>query len=171
MPANIVKTKEDERHWEEAKERAKEEGQGDNYAYITSIFKSMSGRTAFTVPYAFAPVRVAGQLLRFQGLEIVLPRSASDRSASPGCRRGLLRQAGGAGGKPPVAAYVGPNALSPIVVLVREGGDRRALLVGFDDGEDALRAYRRQAGAAASFEYRVATIGEIAEWAGKPSRV
>lgn len=40
MPA-FVKTKEDERLWEKAKARAKEEGQEENWAYTTGIFKKM----------------------------------------------------------------------------------------------------------------------------------
>lgn len=31
-----------EKKWDEAKSKAKEEGKGDNYAYITEIFKNMA---------------------------------------------------------------------------------------------------------------------------------
>ena len=41
MPSNVVKTEEDEEKWEKAKEKAEEQGQGDNYAYIMSIYKNM----------------------------------------------------------------------------------------------------------------------------------
>lgn len=174
MPANVVKTKEDEKHWEEAKARAKEEGKADNYAYIMSIFQSMSGKkAAFTVPYAFAPVRPSGSRLAFQGLDIVLTKdSASARAASEGVYRGLLRGTTGTGGQPPVATYVGPNALSPLAMLVREA-DRRALVVGFDDEQAALRAYQAHRGprGAGSFEYRAAAIGEVADWAAALKRV
>lgn len=42
MPNNVVKTKEDERLWEKAKERAKEEGQAENWAYVMGIYKRMN---------------------------------------------------------------------------------------------------------------------------------
>lgn len=52
MPANIIKSYADktgkseaelEKIWDDAKKAAEEQGQGDNYAYITSIFKNMAG--------------------------------------------------------------------------------------------------------------------------------
>jgi hypothetical protein len=43
MPSSVVKTKEQEKKWKLAKKRAKEEGQEDNYAYIMSIYKKMTG--------------------------------------------------------------------------------------------------------------------------------
>lgn len=45
MPANVVKTKRDEKIWKRAKAQAKEQGQEKNYAYIMSIYKSMGGST------------------------------------------------------------------------------------------------------------------------------
>lgn len=35
---------EDEDKWEKAKELAKKQGKGDNYAYIVGIYKKMGGR-------------------------------------------------------------------------------------------------------------------------------
>lgn len=46
MPANVVKTKEDERLWEKAKERAKEEGHDEDWPYIMGIFQRMKGKKA-----------------------------------------------------------------------------------------------------------------------------
>ena len=43
MPANVVKSPEDEKHWEKAKEIAKKEGHEKNYAYIMHIFEVMKG--------------------------------------------------------------------------------------------------------------------------------
>ena len=42
MPSNLVKTKADEQNWIKAKAKAKAEGKGKDFAYITSIFESMS---------------------------------------------------------------------------------------------------------------------------------
>lgn len=42
-----------EKKWDEAKARAKEEGRGDDYAYITGIFKRMAGVTASTATDQF----------------------------------------------------------------------------------------------------------------------
>lgn len=53
MPANVIKKvankcnyseKEVEQKWNDAKEQAKEQNQGDNYGYIMSIFKHMIGK-------------------------------------------------------------------------------------------------------------------------------
>lgn len=43
MPTNVVKSKADEKKWEEAKAQARKQGKGSNYAYIMSIYKSMKG--------------------------------------------------------------------------------------------------------------------------------
>ena len=43
MPSSVVKTKADENKWEMAKEKAKEQGQDKNYAYIMAIYKNMKG--------------------------------------------------------------------------------------------------------------------------------
>lgn len=43
MPTNVVKSKADEKKWEEAKAQARKQGKGSNYAYIMSIYKSMQG--------------------------------------------------------------------------------------------------------------------------------
>lgn len=42
MPTSLVKTKEDERLWQKAKDRAEEEGKAENYAYIMGIYKRMN---------------------------------------------------------------------------------------------------------------------------------
>lgn len=42
MPTNVVKTPADEKKWQKAKARAKEQGKADNYAYIMGIYKSMN---------------------------------------------------------------------------------------------------------------------------------
>lgn len=42
MPPGVVKTEKEERLWEKAKAQAKEQGKGENYAYITGIFKKMN---------------------------------------------------------------------------------------------------------------------------------
>jgi hypothetical protein len=46
MPTNVVKTPEDERLWQKAKARAKEQGKAENYAYIMGIYKQMNPRMA-----------------------------------------------------------------------------------------------------------------------------
>lgn len=43
MPSNYVKPGEED-EWERAKKLAADQGQKDNYAYITSIFKSLTGK-------------------------------------------------------------------------------------------------------------------------------
>lgn len=45
MPTNLVKTAKDEELWFRAKTQAEKEGQGGNYAYITSIFENMKGKS------------------------------------------------------------------------------------------------------------------------------
>lgn len=162
MPANVVKTPEDEKHWDEAKERAKEEGRDEDWPYVMGIFKKMTGRTAgrtaFAVPYAFSPVAVSGRRLAFQGMDVVLAEGVP--SSPRGCYRGLLRV-----GTQSVATYVGPNALSPLAVLVRQGSEQRpALLVGFDSGEEAISAYG-DSGPRGPYSYRAASVAEVAAWA------
>lgn len=51
MPSNLVKTKSDEKIWSRAKAKAEEQGQSENYAYITSIFMDMKKgkKTAYEV--------------------------------------------------------------------------------------------------------------------------
>lgn len=44
MPASVVRTAEDERHWQEAKKQAKKQGRSKDYAYIMGIFQRMSGK-------------------------------------------------------------------------------------------------------------------------------
>lgn len=48
MPA-FVSSKQDEAIWKKAKARAAEEGQGDNYAYVTAIYKKMGGSVAKSI--------------------------------------------------------------------------------------------------------------------------
>lgn len=42
MPNNVVDSPKEEKLWERAKEQAKNQGKGENYAYIMSIYKSMN---------------------------------------------------------------------------------------------------------------------------------
>lgn len=42
MPANVVRTSEDERHWQRAKQQAAKQGRAKDYAYVMGIFKRMS---------------------------------------------------------------------------------------------------------------------------------
>jgi len=42
MPTNVGKTPADEKKWQKAKARAKEQGKAENYAYIMGIYKSMN---------------------------------------------------------------------------------------------------------------------------------
>ncbi len=51
MPSNLVRTKVDEKLWSEAKSKAKDQGQSENYAYITSIYINMKKhkKTAYEV--------------------------------------------------------------------------------------------------------------------------
>lgn len=41
MPANVVKTEEDEKKWEKAKELAAEQGHAEEWDYIMGIYKKM----------------------------------------------------------------------------------------------------------------------------------
>jgi predicted ABC-type ATPase len=43
MPTNVVKTHEDEEHWEKAKQKAAEEGHAEDWAYVMSIYQKMRG--------------------------------------------------------------------------------------------------------------------------------
>ena len=45
MPANVVKTPEDERHWRKAKLQAAKEGHAKDWPYIMGIFKRMMGKS------------------------------------------------------------------------------------------------------------------------------
>jgi len=46
MPANVVKTKRDERLWNEAKAQAAKEGKPKNWRYIMGIYEKMHGKKA-----------------------------------------------------------------------------------------------------------------------------
>lgn len=48
MPTNLVRGKADEAKWREAKAAAREQGKGDNYAYITSIYTKMKKSASAT---------------------------------------------------------------------------------------------------------------------------
>lgn len=179
MPANMVKTPADERAWDKAKERAKEEGMEGNWAYVTSIFQKMTDRTASVqVPYAFAPVRAERGRVAFQGLSVAVTPELP--SGPRGCYRGVLllesppqhavssivasvEQA--LGRKPAhLVAYVGPNALAPLAVWVAgEGGERRAALLGFDSVPEALEAYAQASGAKEA-TYMPTTAAQVHAW-------
>jgi len=45
MPANVVKSKRDERLWEEAKTQADRQGHAKDWAYIMGIYKRMKDRS------------------------------------------------------------------------------------------------------------------------------
>lgn len=45
MPVNVVKPGQEE-IWERAKAQAEKAGQGENWAYINSIFQNMKGKEA-----------------------------------------------------------------------------------------------------------------------------
>ena len=66
MPTSLVKTPEDERLWQKAKDRAAEEGKSENYAYIMGIYKRMN-------PDRFdkGASRVAGAFLERQAYDEV----------------------------------------------------------------------------------------------------
>lgn len=42
MPTSLIRTKEDERLWDKAKERAQEQGKAENWAYVMGIYKRMN---------------------------------------------------------------------------------------------------------------------------------
>jgi hypothetical protein len=65
MPTNVVKSKEDEAKWAEAKSLAAKQGKGDNYAYIMSIYQSLKGEKKSDNKEAY--LRVASNLIT--GLE------------------------------------------------------------------------------------------------------
>ena len=46
MPANVVKTPEDEKYWQRAKDQAAEAGHKEDWPYIMAIFQKTTGRTA-----------------------------------------------------------------------------------------------------------------------------
>lgn len=180
MPANIVKTPADERAWNKAKERAKEEGMADNYAYITSIFEKMTERNASVeVPYAFLPVRAERGRVAFQGLSIAVTPEVP--RGPRGCYRGAIvlarsvrprrstsvaamQRALGPSRPAHVAAYVGPNALSPLAVLVRrQGSEAPQVLLGFDTVPEALASYARASGAKGA-SYKPTTTAAVAAW-------
>lgn len=80
MPANVVKTEEDERLWKKAKEQAKKQGKGDDYAYIMGIFQKMKGNGdgsgsekegQFNYKYANYPVfrRAVDTVLYYAGIQ------------------------------------------------------------------------------------------------------
>jgi hypothetical protein len=49
-----------ERKWDEAKAKAEAAGQGDNFAYITSIFQSLAHISASTSGLEFNPTQIIG---------------------------------------------------------------------------------------------------------------
>jgi len=44
MPANIVKTRKDERLWRRAKALARRQGKAGDFAYVTGIFEKLKGK-------------------------------------------------------------------------------------------------------------------------------
>ena len=53
MPVNVVKTDEDERHWQKAKTLAEQQEHKEDWAYIMGIYQKMKGsqKSAFINPY------------------------------------------------------------------------------------------------------------------------
>lgn len=43
MPVNVVKTNEDERHWQKAKSLAEQQGHKEDWAYVMGIYQKMKG--------------------------------------------------------------------------------------------------------------------------------
>ena len=53
MPVNVVKTEEDERHWQKAKALAEQQGHSKDWAYVMGIYQKMKGsrKSASLNPY------------------------------------------------------------------------------------------------------------------------
>lgn len=125
----------------------------------------------FVVPYRFAPVKILppdpeGVALRedphpltghvvFQGMKIDLENLAGSYREGKGWRTYMNYPYGEFRGSlgvdnDPLDVYVGPNALSPIAVVIHqhkpETGeyDEDKVMVGFDTEQDAIQAYLRQ---------------------------
>jgi len=65
MPTNVVKTPEDEKKWQRAKEVAEKAGQTDNYAYIMGAYKKMNPerfKSAAVPAYNSPPFTVAEEV-------------------------------------------------------------------------------------------------------------
>ena len=62
MPG-FVKTPEDERLWDKAKDLAKEQGHKEDWAYITGIYKKMKGGKVALTKHAFMVSRVVARFL------------------------------------------------------------------------------------------------------------
>lgn len=55
MPANVVKTAEDERLWNKAKVQAEKQGRAKDYAYVMGIFQRMKGNKSETEVFTVDP--------------------------------------------------------------------------------------------------------------------
>jgi len=78
MPANVVKTGEQERLWNKAKGLAEKQGHAKDWPYIMGIFKQMGAMTkSLQVPPAFRNQSTPGQVPSKENLEIM--RMATQR--------------------------------------------------------------------------------------------
>lgn len=205
MPSNLVKTKRDERLWDKAKQRAKEEGHTEDWAYINGIYQNMKGKKAdtsagdgrfFVVPYRFAAVRVGPPspsapprdefpfqgCINFQGLVIDVENLAGTYREGKGWRTymhypyGEFRGSLGSDGDP-LDVYVGPNALSPLATVIHQADpdtgkyDEDKVMVGFDDPNQAITAYKRQYDKPGFYRdgwHRVLPVTALAVWMYNP---
>ncbi|MBT8428397.1 MAG: hypothetical protein KJN79_00650 [Gammaproteobacteria bacterium] len=91
MPASVVRSKEDERHWQEAKKQAAQQGKAGNYALTMHLFQRMSGkpdgRTAKSLSDRLADLLKArkpipGQMGLFGGPDVSPKKPRATRSGA-----------------------------------------------------------------------------------------
>lgn len=157
----------------------------------------MPTKSAFIIPYRFAPVRVGPPsptapkreefpfvgCCNFQGLVIDLENLAGSYREGKGWRNfmhhhyGEFRGSLGTDGDP-LDVYVGPNALSPLAVVIHqvtpETGiyDEDKVMVGFDGEEEAIQAYMRQYDKPGFYRdgwHRSMPLASLAVWMHTPS--
>jgi ribosomal protein L37E len=108
MPANVVKTREDEERWKEAKKQAAKQGQSRNYAYIMGIYQRMLGK-AFGLAMRPHLLLKAEQLGLFGGGKpSSKPSGKSPKGGTPKKKStpGATRSSGGSGSaKPPGSGW------------------------------------------------------------------
>lgn len=153
---------------------------------------------AFVIPYRFAPVRVGPTdpgaakkrqdehplvgTVRFQGLLIDLENLQGSYREGPGWRNfmhhhyGEFRNSIGVDGDP-LDVYVGPNALSPLAVVIHQHDpktgqyDEDKVMVGFDTERDAIQAYLGQydrPGFYVEGQHRTLPVPALAAWMYRP---
>lgn len=150
----------------------------------------------FTVPYRFAPVRVGPPspsapprdefpfqgCINFQGLVIDVENLAGTYREGKGWRNymhfpyGEFRGSLGSDGDP-LDVYVGPNALSPLATVIHQADpdtgkyDEDKVMVGFDDPDQAITAYKRQYDKPGFYRdgwHRVLPVTALAVWMYNP---